>query len=200
MNGKNCLMSTTQTLPTKIGLVKAGIGAGLMGGFALFSSFFAIDQMLDIPAGTFYKTIGVTMGVDDASAIALGFIAHMGVAALIGAMYLLASNIWRFFRLVTVPKAIITGVWTGLIVFTLAFLPIHMFVMTPIMEVELIITDVSEFNLEEQEALATLLFNSDKIYYNALMLHIIFGAIMGFIAGCILHEDYSKEKRIGKIW
>ena len=193
-------MSTTQTLPTKIGLVKAGIGAGLMGGFALFSSFFAIDQMLDIPAGTFYKTIGVTMGVDDASAIALGFIAHMGVAALIGAMYLLASNVWRFFRLVTVPKAIITGVWTGLIVFTLAFLPIHMFVMTPIMEVELIITDVSEFNLEEQEALATLLFNSDKIYYNALILHIIFGAIMGFIAGCILHEDYSKEKRIGKIW
>ena len=200
MDGKNCLMSTTQTLPTKIGLAKAGIGAGLMGGFALFSSFFAIDQMLDIPAGTFYKTIGVTMGVDDTSAIALGFIAHMGVAALIGAMYLLASNIWRFFRLVTVPKAIITGVWTGLIVFTLAFLPIHMFVMTPIMEVELIITDVSEFNLEEQEALATLLFNSDKIYYNALILHIIFGAIMGFIAGCILHEDYSKEKRIGKIW
>ena len=193
-------MSTTQTLPTKIALIKGGLGAGLMGGFALFSSFFAIDQMLDIPAGTFYKTIGVTMGVDDTSAIALGFIAHMGVAALIGAMYLLASNIWRFFRLVTVPKAIITGVWTGLIVFTLAFLPIHMFVMTPIMEVELIITDVSEFNLEEQEALATLLFNSDKIYYNALILHIIFGAIMGFIAGCILHEDYSKEKRIGKIW
>ena len=191
---------STQQLPSKLALIKGGLGAGLMGGFALFSSFFAIDQMLDIPAGTFYKTIGVTMGVDDASAIALGFIAHMGVAALIGAMYLLASNIWRFFRLVTVPKAIITGVWTGLIVFTLAFLPIHMFVMTPIMEVELIITDVSEFNLEEQEALATLLFNSDKIYYNALILHIIFGAIMGFIAGCILHEDYSKEKRIGKIW
>ena len=87
-------MSTTQTLPTKIALIKGGIGAGLMGGFALFSSFFAIDQMLDIPAGTFYKTIGVTMGVDETSAIAVGFLAHMGVAALIGAMYFLASNIW----------------------------------------------------------------------------------------------------------
>ena len=53
------LMSSIQ-LPTKIALMKGGIGAGLMGGFALFSSFFAIDQMLDIPAGTFYKTIGVT--------------------------------------------------------------------------------------------------------------------------------------------
>ena len=193
-------MMSTQQFPTKLGLIKGGMGAGLMGGFALFSSFFAIDQMLDIPAGTFYKTIGFTMGVDEGLAIAMGFIAHMAVAALIGSMYLLASNIWRFFRLVTVPKAIITGVLTGLIVFTLAFLPIHMLVMTPMMEVELIITDVSQFDLEEQKALATLLFNSEKIYTNALILHIIFGAIMGFIAGCITHEDYQKVERYGGFW
>jgi len=193
-------MSTTQSLPSKIALMKGGIGAGLMGGFALFSSFFAIDQMLDIPPGTFYKTIGITMGVDEGLAIAMGFMAHMGVAALIGSMYFLASNIWRFFRLVTVPKAIITGVWTGLIVFTLAFLPIHMFVMTPMMEVELIITDISQFDLEEQKALATLLYESDKIYYNALILHIIFGAITGFIGGCIMHDDYKGVKRIAGFW
>ena len=193
-------MSTTQPLPTKIALMKGGIGAGLMGGFALFSSFFAIDQMLDIPAGTFYKTIGFTMGVDEGLAIAMGFIAHMAVAALIGSMYLLASNIWRFFRLVTVPKAIITGVLTGLIVFTLAFLPIHMFVMTPMMEVELIITDVSKFDLEQQQALATLLYESDKIYINAFILHIIYGAITGFIGGCIMHDDYKGVKRIAGFW
>ena len=193
------LMSSIQ-LPTKIALMKGGIGAGLMGGFALFSSFFAIDQMLDIPAGTFYKTIGVTMGLDEFSAIAVGFFAHMGVAALICAMYFLASNIWRFFRLVTVPKALITGVWTGLIVFTLAFLPIHMFVMTPLMEVELIITDVSKFDLEQQKALATLLYESDKIYINALILHIIYGAITGFVGGCIMHEDYKGVKRIAGFW
>ena len=191
---------STQQLPSKIALMKGGLGAGLMGGFALFSSFFAIDQMLDIPAGTFYKTIGVTMGVDEGLAIAMGFMAHMGVAALIGSMYFLASNIWRFFRLVTVPKAIITGVWTGLIVFTLAFLPIHMFVMTPMMEVELIITDISQFDLEEQKALATLLYESDKIYYNALILHIIYGAIAGFIGGCIMHDDYKGVKRIAGFW
>ena len=79
--------------------------------------------------------------------------------------------------MVTVPKAIITGIWTGLIVITLAFLPIHMFVMTPMMEVELIITDVSKFDLEQQKALATLLFESDNIYTIALILLIIYGAI-----------------------
>ena len=93
-----------------------------MGGFGIVSPHsLQLIKMLDIPAGTFYKTIGITMGVDEGLAIAMGFIAHMGVAALIGSMYLLASNIWRFFRLVTVPKAIMTGVLTGLIVFTLAF-------------------------------------------------------------------------------
>ena len=191
---------STQQLPSKLALIKGGLGAGLMGGFALFSSFFAIDQMLDIPAGTFYKTIGVTMGVDEGLAIAMGFMAHMGVASLIGAMYFLASNIWRFFRLVTVPKAIITGIWTGLIVFTLAFLPIHMFVMTPMMEVELIITDVSKFDLEQQKALATLLYESDKIYINASILHVIYGAIAGFIGGCIMHDDYKGVKRIAGFW
>ena len=75
-----------------------------------------------------------------------------------------------------------------------------MFVMTPIMEVELIITDISDFDLEEQEALATLLFNSDKIYYHSLILHVIFGAIMGLMGGFILNEDYSKVERIGKFW
>ena len=193
-------MMSTQQFPTKLGLIKGGMGAGLMGGFALFSSFFAIDQMLDIPAGTFYKTIGFTMGVDEGLAIAMGFIAHMAVAALIGSMYLLASNIWRFFRLVTVPKAIITGVLTGLIVFTLAFLPIHMLVMTPMMEVELIITDVSQFDLDQQQALATLLYESDKIYINALILHVIYGGIAGFIGGCIMHDDYKGVKRIAGFW
>ncbi|MDC0193766.1 hypothetical protein OAK01_02190 [Candidatus Nitrosopelagicus sp.] len=193
-------MTATQTKMTKIDFMKAGAGAGLIAGFALFSSFFAIDQMLDIPTGTFYKTIGVTMGVDESLGIALGFLSHMGVAALIGSMYLLSSSIWRFFRLVTVPKAIMTGVLTGLIVFTLAFLPIHMFIMTPMMEVELIITDISDFDLKEQEALATLLFNSDKIYYHSLILHIIFGSIMGLMGGFFLHEEYEKVPRKGGIF
>ena len=72
--------------------------------------------------------------------------------------------------------------------------------MAPMMEVELIITDVSKFDLEQQKALATLLYESDKIYINALILHIIYGAIAGFVGGCIMHEDYKGVKRIGGFW
>tara|TARA_B100000674_G_scaffold18395_1_gene13044 strand:- start:3656 stop:3808 length:153 start_codon:yes stop_codon:yes gene_type:complete len=45
-------MSATQTLPTKIALVKYGIGAASWADLHS-SSFFALDQMLDIPARTF---------------------------------------------------------------------------------------------------------------------------------------------------
>ena len=64
-------MSFTQHNLTKLGFMKTGTGAGLIAGFGLFSSFFGIDQWLDLPVGTFYKTIGLTMGLDQLSACLL---------------------------------------------------------------------------------------------------------------------------------
>ena len=179
---------------TKLGFMKSGAGAGLIAGFGLFSSFFGIDQWLDLPIGTFYKTIGLTMGLDQFAAIAAGFMAHMGTAALIGSMYVLASSKWRFFQLVTVPKAIMTGVLTAMIVFTFVFIPIHMFIMSPILEVQLVPTDYADYSLEEQNGLATILYNS-KVITIALTLHIVFGAIMGLMSGIFLHDEYEKVPR-----
>ena len=65
------------------GTVKVGFGAGLVAGCALFSSFLSIDQQINIPHGTFYKTIGIPMGVEGMGAVALGFMAHIIVSALI---------------------------------------------------------------------------------------------------------------------
>ena len=44
--------------------VKVGFAAGLVAGCAIFSSFLSIDQQINIPHGTFYKTIGIPMGVE----------------------------------------------------------------------------------------------------------------------------------------
>ena len=185
-------MSFTQPDLTKLGFMKTGTGAGLIAGFGLFSSFFGIDQWLDLPVGTFYKTIGLTMGLDQLPAIAAGLFAHMGTAALIGAMYVLASSKWRFFQLVTVPKAIMTGVLTAMIVFTFVFVPIHLFVMSPILEVQLVPTE--NYSYDEQNGLATVLYNS-KVITIAMTLHIVFGAIMGLMAGIFLHDQYEKVPR-----
>ena len=183
------------------GTVKVGFGAGLVAGCALFSSFLSIDQQINIPHGTFYKTIGIPFGVEGMGAVAIGFMAHIIVSALIGIAFNLAASYWRTFRIVTVPKGILTGAVTGAIVFSLAFLPMHTMVMMPLLENELTSAE-SLLNImpEEKEALATLLINNDFVLWYSALLHVIFGSVMGLMSGFLLHDRYRTVERIRSFW
>ena len=183
------------------GTVKVGFGAGLVAGCALFSSFLSIDQQINIPHGTFYKTIGIPMGVEGMGAVAIGFMAHIIVAALIGIAFNLAASYWRTFRIVTVPKGILTGAVTGAIVFSLAFLPMHSLVMMPLLEDELNSTE-SLLNImpEEKEALSELVMNNDFVLWYSALLHVIFGSVMGLMSGFLLHDRNRNVERIRSFW
>jgi hypothetical protein len=183
------------------GTVKVGFGAGLVAGCALFSSFLSIDQQINIPHGTFYKTIGIPMGVEGMGAVAIGFMAHIIVAALIGIAFNLAASYWRTFRIVTVPKGILTGAVTGAIVFSLAFLPMHTLVMMPLLEDELNSAE-SLLNImpDEKEALAELVMNNDFVLWYSALLHVIFGSVMGLMSGFLLHDRYRNVERIRSFW
>ena len=183
------------------GTVKVGFGAGLVAGCALFSSFLSIDQQINIPHGTFYKTIGIPMGVEGMGAVAIGFMAHIIVAALIGIAFNLAASYWRTFRIVTVPKGILTGAVTGAIVFSLAFLPMHTLVMMPLLEDELNSAD-SLLNImpDEKEALSELVMNNDFVLWYSALLHVIFGSVMGLMSGFLLHDRYRNVERIRSFW
>ena len=171
------------------GTVKVGFGAGLVAGCALFSSFLSIDQQINIPHGTFYKTIGIPMGVEGMAAVGIGLMMHMVVAALIGISYNVAASYWRTFRIVTVPKGILTGAVTGAIVFSLAFLPLHTMVMMPILESELSSAD-SLLNImpEEREALVELIANNNFVLWYSALLHVLFGSVLGLMSGFLLHD------------
>ena len=183
------------------GTVKVGFGAGLVAGCALFSSFLSIDQQINIPHGTFYKTIGIPMGVEGMGAVAIGFMAHIIVAALIGIAFNLAASYWRTFRIVTVPKGILTGAVTGAIVFSLAFLPMHTLVMMPLLENELNSAE-SLLNImpDEKEALSELVMNNDFVLWYSALLHVIFGSVMGLMSGFLLHDRYRNVQRIRSFW
>ena len=181
--------------------VKVGFGAGLVAGCAIFSSFLSIDQQINIPHGTFYKTIGIPMGVEGLAAVGIGLIMHMIVAALIGISFNLAASYWRTFRIVTIPKGILTGAVTGAIVFSLAFLPLHTMVMMPIMESELNSTE-SLLNImpEEREALVELIANNEFVLWYSALLHVLFGAVLGLMSGFLLHDRYRTVERIRSFW
>ena len=177
-------------------IARVGAMAGLVAGFAIFSSFMAIDQSLGIPNGTFYKTIGIPLGMSGMDAVAFGFLAHMGAAALIGTCYSVVASKWRQFQIVTVSKGVLTGSITGIIVFCVFFLPIHYFAMMPAVSAEFSVTDESRLSVAELDALYVLLLETDRVLWHALFLHVLFGTVMGLMAGIMLHDEYSKVKRV----
>ena len=131
----------------------------------------------------------------------IGLMMHMVVAALIGISFNVAASYWRTFRIVTVPKGILTGAITGAIVFSLAFLPLHTLVMMPILESELSSAD-SVLNIlpEEKEALLELIANNDFVLWYSAFLHVIFGSVMGLMSGFLLHDRYRTVERIRSFW
>lgn len=183
------------------GTIKVGFGSGLVAGCALFSSFLSIDQQINIPHGTFYKTIGIPMGVEGLAAVGIGLMMHMFVAVIIGIAFNVAASYWRTFRIVTVPKGILTGAVTGAIVFSLAFLPLHTLVMMPIVESSITSTD-SIVNMlpKEKEALLHLIENNDFVLWYSAFLHVIFGSVLGLMSGFVLHDKYRNVPRIRSFW
>ena len=183
------------------GTVKVGFGAGLVAGCALFSSFLSIDQQLHIPHGTFYKTIGIPMGVEGFGAVLIGLMMHITVAAIIGIAFNLAASYWRTFRIITIPKGILTGAVTGAIVFSLAFLPLHTLVMMPLLENALESGDTLITILpKEKEALLTLIQGNDFVLWYSAFLHVLFGSVLGLMSGFILHDKYRNVTRIRSFW
>lgn len=175
---------------------KTGCIAGLVGGFALFSSFFWIDSEVGVPFGTFYKAVGLVAGLDGMGAIMFGFFAHMLVAALVGAVFCVCSTFHRMLRISSVPKGIVGGAVTGMQVYALFFMPLTLYVMFPA-----IAAQASGFvptTQENMQLAKTLMETSDKILWGALILHVLYGVVMGLFSSMILYEEYNmkeKEKR-----
>lgn len=175
---------------------KTGCVAGLVGGFALFSSFFWIDSEIGVPFGTFYKAVGLVVGLDGMAAIAFGFFTHMLTAALVGAVFCIFSLSHRMLRISSVPKGILGGAVTGLQVYAIFFMPITLYVMFPAISEQA--TGLVPATPEDMRVAQILLETHDKILWGSLVLHVLYGAVMGLFSSMILYEEYhmkGKEKK-----
>ncbi|MGQ0771710.1 MAG: hypothetical protein ACT4NT_02930 [Nitrososphaerota archaeon] len=175
---------------------KTGCIAGLVGGFALFSSFFWIDSEIGVPFGTFYEQVGKLVGLDGLSAITFGFFAHMLTAALIGAIFCICSRLHHILHISSVPKGIIGGAVTGIEVYAIFFMPITLYVMFPMITSQASGLDVMS---EEDAQIAKILVQThDKILWGALVLHVLFGSIMGLFSSIMLYEEYHLKEKTKK--
>lgn len=169
-------------------MVKIGTVSGLVGGFAIFLSIFMIDLGLNAGQGTFYKVVGLPLGITGISATLVGMISHMLTAALVGAVFGACSGLHQKLRIFSLGRGIVAGITTGLVVFFVFFIPISSILMIPLIQSsnDALIGDAGN-----------LLSNTNFVMFGALELHMVYGITMGgFFAIAIQYE--SKKQKILK--
>ena len=170
------------------GKAKAGSVAGIAGGVALLASFFGIDSSLNLSPGSFYMMIGLAVGLHGIPAILFGSIVHMVTAAAIGAVFCMCSVLHPALYLRSMWKGVFAGGVTGLEVYAIFFMPITLYLMIPALDA----ATSSAVSGQEYLAVSVLKAHLGTIIWGALILHVLYGAVMGFFSGMILHEDYKK--------
>ncbi|MDE1845497.1 MAG: hypothetical protein KGI10_09265 [Thaumarchaeota archaeon] len=170
------------------GKAKAGSVAGIAGGVALLASFFGIDSGLNLPPGSFYMMIGLAVGLHGIPAILFGSIVHMVTAAAIGAVFCMCSVLHPALYLRSMWKGVFAGGVTGLEVYAIFFMPITLYLMIPALNA----ATSSAVSGQEYLAVSVLKAHLGTIIWGALMLHVLYGAVMGFFSGIMLQEYYKK--------
>jgi uncharacterized membrane protein YagU involved in acid resistance len=157
----------------------SGIIAGITAAWAIFGFILAIDSELNLPPGTFYKMIGITFGISPLYAVYVGFLLHMITGVIIGIIYSTLSENVKKLNITSVYKGLGTGILTGVVVWGILFLPLNYGVMQPTLNnmVDTLNPTSSEYLMAKQ-----LLELSGVIILGSLVLHMVFGGVMGFCA------------------
>jgi hypothetical protein len=113
----------------------------------------------------------------------------MLTAATIGAVFCMCSILHPILNLRSIGKGIFAGGVTGLEVYAIFFLPITLYIMIPTIDS---VTGQSLVSEQEHIAVTVIKAHLDTIIWGALILHVIYGAVMGFFVGMVVHDDYKK--------
>lgn len=160
--------------------VRTGALSGLVAAWAIFGMILAVGGQLGLPPGTFYQMVGVSLGIDSEwPAVYLGFLLHMITGTTIGIIYMIISDRVSVLRTNSTPKTFATGVATGIAVWAVLFVPLHIFLVQPTLQNEVSILPAGSPAYLVVERLVVM---SDAILYGALAIHIAFGGVLGFIA------------------
>ena len=177
--------------PTMEGL-KYGTIAGLIATWSISTAIAASEVELHLPIGTFYAVMGISLGsIDFVTAAYVGFGLHIVTGTILGAVIggiavkvesrNTITNILRPYR------STFMGVGTGIIVWMILFLPITALIIQP--SIGKIVQILSS---SHDTALLSAINTNNLIPYirgiaiSAVVFHIVWGAIFGFIISSLL--------------
>ncbi len=181
---------------------KYGAIAGLIATWSISTAIAASELELGLPISTFYAVIGISLGSNDFVASAyLGFGLHLVTGTILGAIFggiavrvEMRKNITNVF---SPYKSILMGIGTGILLWLVLFLPITALIIQPS------ISRIAEILSSGQNNTSFSVLDIDNlgqsfsgIAISAILFHIAWGAIFGFIISSLLRiRIYNKNIR-----
>src|SRR5215210_89806 len=187
--------------PTMEG-AKYGAIAGLIATWSISTAIAASELELGLPISTFYAVMGISLGSTNfVTAAYLGFGLHLFTGTILGAIIGGIAvrvesqiNITNFF---TPYKSILMGIGTGILVWLVLFLPVTAFIIQPsigrIAEILSLGANNTQFSVFD---ISNLDQSFRGIAISAIVFHVVWGAIFGFIISSLLRiRIYNNDRR-----
>ena len=182
---------------------KYGAIAGLIATWSISTAIAASELELGLPISTFYAVMGISLGfVDFVTAAYLGFGLHLLTGTIVGAIsggiavrVESQKNITNFF---SSYKSILIGIGTGILVWLVLFLPVTALIIQPsIGRIEEILSlgqnNNASFSVFD---IGNLDQSFRGIAISAIVFHVVWGAIFGFIISSLLRiRIYNNNRR-----
>lgn len=172
---------------------KYGAFAGLIATWSISSAIAASELVLGLQIGTFYSIIGISLGLNNVvTATALGFGLHLLTGTALGALLGAIGIRWKKIRMLNPYKSSLVGIGTGLAIWLVLFLPITVLLIQPSIQHIVVILAVSSQKIILSEQISRSVINISLI---AIVFHMIWGAIFGFIMSSLLRIRDFKIKQ-----
>ena len=163
---------------------KYGSAAGFIATWSISSAIAAAEFALHLQIGTFYSIIGISLGLNTATTAAyMGFGLHLLTGTVLGAVLGAIGIRWKRIRMLNPYKSSIVGIGAGLVIWSVLFLPITTLLIQPSIQRIVVVLAVTSQQPILSEDLSRSVAN---ITLMAIVFHLIWGAIFGFIMSSLL--------------
>ena len=169
-----------------------GAIAGFIATWSISTAIAASEIELGMQIGTFYTVLGIALGFNNAiSSAYLTFGLHILTGTILGTIIGVLAVTWKKFTMFNPYKGTLIGIGAGITVWLVLFLPITALLIQP--SIERIVTVLAVQS--QQPVLSDNINQSVRgIAISALLFHIIWGAIFGFITSSLLKIKAFQNK------
>jgi hypothetical protein len=188
----NMLSENSYKNSSKLYIIYCSI-AGLIAAWAISGLLTIVDFISQTPAGSFFGVIGISLGFYDPNvAQYIGFILHLLTGLTAGNIFGQISLFWKGLSPYNSQHGIVMGMVVGILLWAILFLPLATFIIQPRLDsfVNSVVPNQYVYSISS---------NFQGLYYiiigGSFMFHLVYGALLGYIAGRMSEVRIFQQQR-----